>query len=84
MACFSTDCSFGEGADRPPMIEPWHDKSELVRVPTIYDIAHQAGLENRASQLGRDPQLRDHRPRVPRNPKPAGEIERELIAAGRS
>ncbi len=34
-----------QGPDQPPMIEPWRDKSELVRVPTIYDVAHQAGLK---------------------------------------
>ena len=29
---------------RPGKIEPWVDKSRLVKVPTLYDIAHQAGL----------------------------------------
>ena len=28
----------------PPMIEPWADKSRMVFVPTLYDVAHQAGL----------------------------------------
>lgn len=28
----------------PPRIEPWRDKKEMVRVPTLYDVAHQRGL----------------------------------------
>ena len=28
----------------PPVIEPWVDKSRMVFVPTLYDIAHEAGL----------------------------------------
>src|SRR5688572_31434859 len=28
----------------PPMIEQWRDKADLVRVPTVYDVAHQNGL----------------------------------------
>ena len=29
---------------QPPAIEQWADKSRMVFVPTLYDIAHQAGL----------------------------------------
>ena len=29
---------------KPAKIEPWVDKSKLVFAPTLYDIAHQAGL----------------------------------------
>jgi predicted AlkP superfamily pyrophosphatase or phosphodiesterase len=28
----------------PPRIEPWRDRKEMVRVPTLYDVAHQRGL----------------------------------------
>src|SRR5688572_3608866 len=28
----------------PPVIEQWRDKADLVRVPTVYDLAHQKGL----------------------------------------
>jgi predicted AlkP superfamily pyrophosphatase or phosphodiesterase len=28
----------------PPRVEPWRDKSTLVRAPTVYDAAHAAGL----------------------------------------
>ncbi|MDO8544328.1 MAG: alkaline phosphatase family protein [Opitutaceae bacterium] len=32
------------GTNRPPKIEPWVDKSRLVFAPTLYDVAHAAGL----------------------------------------
>lgn len=28
----------------PPVIEPWRDKREMVRVKTLYDLAHERGL----------------------------------------
>jgi predicted AlkP superfamily pyrophosphatase or phosphodiesterase len=28
----------------PPRIEPWRDKSEMVRARTLYDVTHEAGL----------------------------------------
>src|SRR5678816_2608852 len=28
----------------PPVIEPWRDKAEMVRTPTLYDVAHESGL----------------------------------------
>src|SRR5688572_17033776 len=31
-------------APLPPVIEQWRDKADLVRVPTVYDAAHKAGL----------------------------------------
>src|ERR1051326_4306523 len=30
--------------DSPPKIEPWRDKSSMVHSPTVYDVAHEAGL----------------------------------------
>ena len=32
------------GPGQPVRVEPWRDKSELVRAPTVYDLAHKAGL----------------------------------------
>lgn len=34
----------GQRTGTPPHVEFHADKSELVRVPTVYDLAHQAGL----------------------------------------
>jgi predicted AlkP superfamily pyrophosphatase or phosphodiesterase len=28
----------------PPRIEPWRDKKDMVRVPTLYDAVHQRGM----------------------------------------
>ena len=28
----------------PPRVEPWRDKKEMVRAPTLYDVAHEAGM----------------------------------------
>jgi len=71
-----------QGPTHEPIIEPWHDKSELVRVPTIYDIAHQAGLKT--AQVDWVAILNsgtiDHE--FLELPKPTGEIEQELIAKG--
>lgn len=71
-----------QGTDKPPMIEPWRDKAELVHVPTIYDVAHQAGLKT--AQVDWVAILNsgtiDHE--FLEIPKPGGEIERELIAEG--
>jgi predicted AlkP superfamily pyrophosphatase or phosphodiesterase len=33
-----------QGPGKPTTFEPWRDKRELVRVPTIYDAAFKAGL----------------------------------------
>ncbi|MBI5769524.1 MAG: alkaline phosphatase family protein [Verrucomicrobia bacterium] len=33
-----------QGPGKPTKIEPWTDKAVLVRVPTVYDAAHAAGL----------------------------------------
>jgi predicted AlkP superfamily pyrophosphatase or phosphodiesterase len=71
-----------QGPTREPIIEPWHDKSELVRVPTVYDIAHKAGLKT--AQVDWVAILNsgtiDHE--FLELPKPTGEIEQELIAKG--
>jgi len=70
------------GIDKPPMIDQWRDKAELVHVPTIYDVAHQAGLKT--GQVDWVAILNsgtiDHE--FLEIPKPTGEIEGELISAG--
>jgi predicted AlkP superfamily pyrophosphatase or phosphodiesterase len=71
------------GKDQPPMIDQWRDKAELVRVPTVYDAAHKAGLKT--AQVDWVAILNsgtiDHE--FLELPKPDGEIERDLIAAGK-
>jgi predicted AlkP superfamily pyrophosphatase or phosphodiesterase len=63
-------------------VEQWRDKAELVQVPTIYDLAHQAGLttaqvdwvaiQNAATITWEFPEI----------PSLKGVIEREMMAAG--
>lgn len=33
-----------QGMNKPPKLEPWVHKKQLVHVPTLYDVAHEAGL----------------------------------------
>lgn len=33
-----------QGETKPPKLEPWVHKKQLVHVPTLYDVAHEAGL----------------------------------------
>lgn len=70
-------------AGQPPAIEQWRDKADLVHVPTLYDVAHQAGL--RTAQVDWVAILNsgtiDHE--FLELPKAGGALERELISAGR-
>jgi predicted AlkP superfamily pyrophosphatase or phosphodiesterase len=67
----------------PPRIEPWRDKKEMVRVRTLYDAAHEAGLTS--AQV--DWVAIQNAPTVtwefPERPDPRGAIARELVAAGK-
>ena len=67
----------------PPRIEPWRDKKEMVRVRTLYDAAHDAGLTT--AQV--DWVAIQNAPTVTwefaERPDPQGTIGRELLAAGK-
>ena len=68
--------------DGPPRIEPWRDKTEWVRAPTVYDAAHAAGLTTAEVDwvaIFKAPTITWAFPEVP---NPAGPIELEMIAAG--
>ena len=71
-----------QGSGKPPKIEPWVDKSKLVLVPTLYDVAHAAGLTTAESDW-----VAVTRPGTidwsfGEIPNPNGAVEREMIAAG--
>jgi predicted AlkP superfamily pyrophosphatase or phosphodiesterase len=36
------------GSNQPITIEPHHDQAEMVRMPTLFDLAHQAGMSTAA------------------------------------
>lgn len=65
-----------------PKVEPWRDKAEMVRVKTVYDAAHEAGLTTAQVDW-----VAIHKPGTitwafEERPDPSGAIARELVAAG--
>jgi predicted AlkP superfamily pyrophosphatase or phosphodiesterase len=65
-----------------PSIEPWRDKDLLVHSPTIYDLAHDAGLTTAQVDWVAIYGAKTITWQFPEIPNPDGAIERELIAAG--
>src|SRR5258706_7525103 len=63
-------------------IEPWRDKDLLVHSPTIYDVAHDAGLTTAQVDWVAIYGAKTITWQFPEIPNPDGAIERELIAAG--
>jgi len=65
----------------PPRIEPWRNKNEVVRAPTVYDAAHAAGLTTAEVDwvaVYKAPTITWAFPEIP---KVDGAIEQEMIAA---
>ncbi len=71
-----------QGPGQPPKIEQWVDKTELVFAPTLYDVAHAAGLTTAESDWVAVTRAKTITWRFPELPDPDGQIEREMIAAG--
>lgn len=68
-----------DGGGRPS-IEPWREKETMVHAPTIYDIAHQAGLTTAQVDWVAIYRAKTITWQFPELPDPNGVIERELIA----
>ena len=68
--------------DGPPKIEPWRDKNVMVHSPTIYDVAHEAGLTTAQVDWVAIYNAKTIDWKFPELPEPDGEIEKELIADG--
>jgi predicted AlkP superfamily pyrophosphatase or phosphodiesterase len=66
----------------PPIIEPWRDKADLVRVPTVYDVAHQNGLTTAQVDWVAILNSGTINWEFLEIPKAGGEIERELVGKG--
>jgi predicted AlkP superfamily pyrophosphatase or phosphodiesterase len=66
----------------PPRVEPWRDKGDMVRVPTLYDVAHAQGLTTAQVDwvaIWNAPTVTwEFRER----PDPQGAIAREMIGTG--
>lgn len=71
-----------QGDNKPPRIEQWVDKTRLVLAPTLYDVAHEAGLTTAESDWVAVTRAKTITWSFPELPTPEGAIEREMIAAG--
>jgi predicted AlkP superfamily pyrophosphatase or phosphodiesterase len=69
----------------PPRVEPWRDQRAMVRVPTLFDIAHDAGLTTAQVDwvaILNAPSITWEFPERPERPETKKDISREMIAAG--
>lgn len=70
----------------PPRVEPWRNKSEMVRVPTLYDLAHGAGLTTAQVDwvaILNTPAITWEFAERPERAEANPSIPREMVAAGR-
>lgn len=66
----------------PPRVEPWRDKSEMVRGDTLYDIAHRRGLTTAEVDWVAIQNPKTITWAFSERPDPAAQIPREMVAAG--
>jgi predicted AlkP superfamily pyrophosphatase or phosphodiesterase len=71
-----------QGVTVPPRIEPWRDKAEMVRVPTVYDLAYRAGLTTAQVDWVAIQNPGTITWEFAERPRTEGRIEQEMIAAG--
>ena len=64
-------------------VQPWRDKDLMVRAPTVYDLAFEAGLTTAQVDWVAIYGAKTITWQFPEIPDPHGEIERDLIAAGK-
>jgi predicted AlkP superfamily pyrophosphatase or phosphodiesterase len=71
-----------QGEGKPPKIEQWRDKTEMVRVPTVYDYAFKAGLTTAHVDWVPTTNANTFNWDFPERPNPVGKIEQEMVKAG--
>lgn len=71
-----------KGPNRAPVIEQWADKDGFVLVPTLYDIAHAAGLTTAESDWVAVTRAKTIDWSFPEIPSVDGALEKEMMAAG--
>lgn len=71
-----------QGAGRAPKIEQWAEKGRMVRVPTVYDVAHQAGLTSAQVDWVAVTNSGTINWEFHEIPNPRGEIPLELVGQG--
>lgn len=67
---------------RPPKVEQWVDKTQLVLVPTLYDIAHAAGLTTAETNWPATTRAKTIDWSFAELPDVNGKVERDMIADG--
>lgn len=70
------------GPGKMPYIEQWADKDGFVLVPTLYDLAHAAGLTVAESDWVAITRAKTVNWSFPEIPSVNGPVEQEMIAAG--
>src|SRR4029453_351252 len=68
----------------PPRVEPWRDRNEMVRGPTLYDAVHQRGLTTAQVDWVAIQNAPTITLEFPERPDPRGTIAGEMVAAGRT
>jgi predicted AlkP superfamily pyrophosphatase or phosphodiesterase len=71
-----------QGPGKPPIIEQWADKEGFVLVPTLYDLAHAAGLTTAESDWVAVTRAKTINWSFPEIPSVDGVVEQEMIKAG--
>ncbi len=71
-----------QGEGQPPKIEQWADKARMVRVPTLYDLAFQAGLTTAQVDWVAITNAGTIHWAFHEIPNPDGEIELEMVGQG--
>lgn len=66
----------------PVKVEPWRDKKEMVQAPTVYDLAHQAGLTTAQVDWVAIQNPGTINWAFPERPSADGAVEMEMISAG--
>jgi predicted AlkP superfamily pyrophosphatase or phosphodiesterase len=66
----------------PPQIEPWRDKTEMVKVPTLYDAAHQKGMTTAQVDWVAILNAATVTWEFAERPSPNAQVPRELVKAG--
>jgi len=71
-----------DGEGKSLRVEPWIDKTELVRAPTVYDLAHAARLTTAEVDWVAIHKARTITWSFAEQPRIEGAVEREMVAAG--
>lgn len=71
-----------QGPTAPLKLEPWKNKSDMVRVPTVYDLAFKAGLKTAQVDWVPTTNAGTFHFEFGERPNAANPIEREMLAAG--